>query len=1183
MDFSGIPSNIDDVSALEQELASGPQKNGSPYPSLRSGQPTSPGARKFRTRQERIVSDPADVKLDTSAAAQLVGSQIAAAANAAAAVGGTPAGTSRGSIATQNSQQASSPLSRQSPPSVDASVAHWKAVRQQLDARQRTGTVTSPTLISPAPANPGLSSPSFSDSPNSPAPVDRRDHARRISAALTSPAISRHSHAPIHANTRPISAASPDLQFDPNLGENWTRERVQAWLQNNGFGQDWQETFAQRGVEGDGFLQLTSYLNVRKVTPATVHGSDAPARLCNAIRKLLEKQDPGHALITGNDAASAFTRTPPAESHTKRNPWSTERFNDSTMSLASEADLQVADEGTHLKDRPVPDPKLDRSTALKRSHRKSRSADIPTLESLRRNSSEYVRELVGFPGSGDPQPRRRIVQVTRDHEWFIAIDISEFDKLEECREHICRKLGLPPMHADFFATEIGEKKLGQVLTENDLSRYCTRADSVGTTKFFLAPRVEMGTSEVRRSTSTTSETATQPIGTDDRFKVLRRQGEINFDQPRSSPYESLSSGSRKVKLSASSSLRAQRIAPKPPSTSRATPAPVSDSTAAASAAVPVQDISAAAHRQTVAAALHLERTAESSRLQPGTSTMSSLDAAGESTINSQSSTFSFEDAPTLDSSDEDEGAAAKALWAVKPTESDSSQQRQLESQSGRDSTSRVKYQSMRKPKARRSASQSSKDTRVETPRSGSQTDVTDDVPAKKWSKDGLQRSKSFARQDVWAVRPAAEALYENLQDFFPNHDLDKPIIPGRSPSAFSDESGNVSAAPKLASRMKSIRVVASEANDARKKFRAVARGIQAANRLKRRSTKVWGQRAIEVTPKALARGVLPEDSQGQASEQQQTPPQQQQPQQQQQQQQVKRTPTFRWIKGELIGKGTYGRVFLAMNAETGEMLAVKQVDLPRQAAATDARDEQQSLVETLNAEIETMRDLDHVNIVQYLGYERTAEQVSIFLEYVPGGSVGGCLRRHGKFEVDVIRSLTRQTLLGLRYLHDLNILHRDLKADNLLLDLDGTCKISDFGISKRSRDVYGNDANMSMQGTIFWMAPEVIQTRKQGYSAKIDIWSLGCVVLEMFAGRRPWSNEEAIAVLYTLGKGVPPPIPEDVEPLLSDDARDFLNQCFGIDPADRPTADALLRHPFTQDMSEFSFGETKLGLALSQT
>jgi mitogen-activated protein kinase kinase kinase len=92
---------------------------------------------------------------------------------------------------------------------------------------------------------------------------------------------------------------------------------------------------------------------------------------------------------------------------------------------------------------------------------------------------------------------------------------------------------------------------------------------------------------------------------------------------------------------------------------------------------------------------------------------------------------------------------------------------------------------------------------------------------------------------------------------------------------------------------------------------------------------------------------------------------------------------------------------------------------------------------------------------------------------------------------------------------------QDLKADNLLVDFSGNCKISDFGISKKSEHVYEDNTQMSLQGSIFWMAPEVVHNpTKKGYSAKVDIWSLGCVVLEMFAGRRPWSDEEAIQAMF---------------------------------------------------------------------
>ncbi|KAK5014808.1 mitogen-activated protein kinase kinase kinase [Cryomyces antarcticus] len=298
-----------------------------------------------------------------------------------------------------------------------------------------------------------------------------------------------------------------------------------------------------------------------------------------------------------------------------------------------------------------------------------------------------------------------------------------------------------------------------------------------------------------------------------------------------------------------------------------------------------------------------------------------------------------------------------------------------------------------------------------------------------------------------------------------------------------------------------------------------------------------------------------------------------------------------------------------MNTTTGELLAVKQVEVNPKTAGTD-KDKIREMVKALDQEIDTMQHLDHVNIVQYLGCERKEYSISIFLEYISGGSVGSCLRKHGKFEECVVSSLTRQTLGGLAYLHREGILHRDLKADNILLDLDGTCKISDFGISKKTDDIYGNDKSNSMQGSVFWMAPEVIRGGSlgggdgaQGYSAKVDIWSLGCVVLEMFAGRRPWSKEEVVVsihptsiswlsalwsheltafdnpqgAIYKLGSlNQAPPIPDDVASSIGPAAVSFMYDCFTIDPADRPTAETLLRAPFCFSDPHYNFLDTEL-------
>lgn len=137
---------------------------------------------------------------------------------------------------------------------------------------------------------------------------------------------------------------------------------------------------------------------------------------------------------------------------------------------------------------------------------------------------------------------------------------------------------------------------------------------------------------------------------------------------------------------------------------------------------------------------------------------------------------------------------------------------------------------------------------------------------------------------------------------------------------------------------------------------------------------------------------------------------------------------------------------------------------------------------------------------------------------------------------------------------------------------------------KKSKDIYSNNAEMSMQGTVFWMAPEVIHSmvadKKQGYSAKVDIWSLGCVVLEMFAGKRPWSNEAVVSAIYKIGKTkLAPPIPEE----LSDESKDFLHKCFTIDTEKRPTAAELLDHPFMSIDPNFSFSKTRLSHVLNST
>ncbi|KAJ7772083.1 kinase-like protein [Mycena maculata] len=247
--------------------------------------------------------------------------------------------------------------------------------------------------------------------------------------------------------------------------------------------------------------------------------------------------------------------------------------------------------------------------------------------------------------------------------------------------------------------------------------------------------------------------------------------------------------------------------------------------------------------------------------------------------------------------------------------------------------------------------------------------------------------------------------------------------------------------------------------------------------------------------------------------------------------------SFKWVRGELIGTGACSRVYLALNATTGEMFAAKQLTV---VGEIDSRQIQAAYA--VKAENET---LDHPNLVQFIGFEETdlSEHVS-FMEYVPGGSIAGIILKHGKIGEESTKSFASQILTGLGCLHSKGI---DLRADNILVEMTGVCKISHFGISKRL-----NGANSDQGGArASWLVPEIL--RNEGQDPKSDIWSVGCVVLEMWAGSRATSNVE-IATMFE------PPVPDGV--VLTPLADGFRNKCFAINPEERPTAAELRSHPY---------------------
>ncbi|KAH6898504.1 hypothetical protein B0T10DRAFT_453833 [Thelonectria olida] len=299
--------------------------------------------------------------------------------------------------------------------------------------------------------------------------------------------------------------------------------------------------------------------------------------------------------------------------------------------------------------------------------------------------------------------------------------------------------------------------------------------------------------------------------------------------------------------------------------------------------------------------------------------------------------------------------------------------------------------------------------------------------------------------------------------------------------------------------------------------------------------------------------------------------------------------TMRWQQGSFVGGGTFGNVYAAMNLDTGHLMAVKEIRLqdPKSIPA---------ITDQVSQEMAVLEVLDHPNVVAFYGIEVHRDRVYIFMDFCSGGSIANLLE-HGRIEDEqVIMVYALQMLEGIAYLHKTGVAHRDVKPENILLDHNGIIKYVDFGAAKpfppedlppelkdsfkllgarrhRGKDSKesplkgpgsqgpggGTHPNRSMTGTPMYMSPEVIKGENPGKAGAVDIWSLGCVILEMATGRRPWHNlDNEWAIMYNIAQGNPPQLPTPDQ--LSPEGIDFLKKCFIRDPRTRATAVELLQH-----------------------
>ncbi|CAO3639009.1 unnamed protein product [Cunninghamella blakesleeana] len=246
-----------------------------------------------------------------------------------------------------------------------------------------------------------------------------------------------------------------------------------------------------------------------------------------------------------------------------------------------------------------------------------------------------------------------------------------------------------------------------------------------------------------------------------------------------------------------------------------------------------------------------------------------------------------------------------------------------------------------------------------------------------------------------------------------------------------------------------------------------------------------------------------------------------------------------------VGQGASGSVYVAISLATNTKVAIKQMDLANQPRK-----------ELIVNEILVMKESQHPNIVNYLdSFLVQNSDLWVIMEYMEGGALTDVIDNNTMTEQQ-IATVCLETTAGLHHLHEQNIIHRDIKSDNILLNAHGQVKISDFGFCAKLTE--NRSKRATMVGTPYWMAPEVVKQKE--YGAKVDIWSLGIMAIEMIENEPPYLDEEPLKALYLIATNGTPTLKNPEK--LSRELKSFLAVCLCVDVRSRATAGELLQHPF---------------------
>ncbi|KPI85326.1 putative protein kinase putative serine/threonine protein kinase [Leptomonas seymouri] len=251
----------------------------------------------------------------------------------------------------------------------------------------------------------------------------------------------------------------------------------------------------------------------------------------------------------------------------------------------------------------------------------------------------------------------------------------------------------------------------------------------------------------------------------------------------------------------------------------------------------------------------------------------------------------------------------------------------------------------------------------------------------------------------------------------------------------------------------------------------------------------------------------------------------------------------------ILGKGSFGSVYLGMDAHSGRLVAIKFLPMPSD----------ESGMEDIEAEVLILQRVNDTHVVQLLSYAFEGDLIVIIMECMLAGSLQNMISAFGSIPSSTARVFMRDVMRGLSKIHSMGVIHRDMKPQNVLLSLAGNCKISDFGASAWLQELARKEAQGQVCGTPVYLAPEAAR----GNPAKeSDIWSCGIMFLQMITGVLPYPAEllsaGAAVLVFQIGSGIAQPqIPDDLDELNAE----FVRACLQVDPSKRLTAAALLQLP----------------------